>query len=295
MPLHGLSAYRGRHSGGAAVKPAPFTLHRPKSLDEALAILAEHEEGARPIAGGQSLVAMMNLRIARPEHLVDLSRIGGLTGIVLDGAYLRVGAMTPQRALLGERLVLTHAPLIAKAMPHVGHVQTRSRGTVGGSLAHADPAAELPLLMTTLRAEMLVLSETGERRIAAADFFEDALTTSLKPGELLTQILVPAAPADARVAFAEVARRHGDFAIAAAAVQWSPAQGRAWVGLGGVGPVPFSCATAEAALAAGEADADLDADLTGIDIQSDLQASADYRRRLAGTLLARCLAEVRPS
>ena len=279
------------------MKPARFEIHQPRKLAEVLELLARQGDDAKILAGGQSLVPLMNLRMATPATLIDINRVAGLAGIRNDGGRIRIGAMTRQKALVGHPLIDDHVPLLAKAMAHVGHVQTRSRGTVGGSLAHADPAAELPLVMVTLDAVFTAESVRGRRQIAARHFFRDALTTDLAADELLVEIDLPVAPADSRTAFREFARRHGDFAIAAAAVQWSAEDATLAAGLGGVGTVPHFCARlADAAAAAQGNRSHLEAlardEIAGIVPLSDLHASADYRRTLAALALADCLEEV---
>lgn len=279
------------------MKPAPFQLHRPESLDEAVRLLAELGDEARPIAGGQSLVPLMNLRMARPEHLVDLNRIEGLSGIRTAGNGIEIGAMTRQCDLIGNDLVADHVPLLDKAMGFVGHVQTRSRGTVGGSLSHADPSAELALVAVTLRATFTVTGPSGNRTLNSESFFADALSTALEPGELLTAVAFPGAAPGTRSAFREVSRRHGDFAMAAAAVQYSSADTVLQAALGGVAPVPFTCASVEQeGMNVPRSHDDwcrlVAADLEDVEILSDTHASADYRRRLSIETMADCLEEV---
>ena len=283
------------------MKPAPFDLERPTRLDEVLALLARHGSDARLIAGGQSLVPLMNLRMATPALLIDLNRVEGLAGIRLDGAWLRVGAMTRQKQLMSDPLIAAHAPLVAKAMPHIGHVQTRSRGTIGGSLAHADPSAELPVAMVALGAMLTLRSAQGERTIAAREFFLDVLSTALQPADVLIEIAIPAAPAGTRAAFAEFARRHGDFAIASCAAQYVPdaKAPRLDVALGGVGNVPHHCSGLCAAMAAaGFARAAIehavDDEVARLAPLQDLQADAALRRQLARVGLSDCLREVLP-
>lgn len=280
------------------MKPAPFEYVRPASLDEALDILAESNGDAKPLAGGQSLVPLLNLRLASPARLVDLGAIDALAGIRLDGDRLRIGAMTRQKMLLADPLVARHAPLIARAASHIGHLQTRSRGTVGGSLAHADPAAELPLVMVTLDAEFTLQSVRGRRSLPARAFFTDALSTALFEDELLVEISVPAAPPGARFAFRELSRRHGDFALVAAAVERSP-HGRVSAAVGGLAGSPHFCAMLAEALGAKGCDQTrltelIEAELAGLAALSDVHASGEYRRHLAGVVLADCLAEVMP-
>jgi CO/xanthine dehydrogenase FAD-binding subunit len=197
---------------GAAVKPAPFEYAAPASLDEALALIGDD---ARPLAGGQSLVPMLNFRLARPARLVDLERIG-LDHVRVDGA-LRIGAMTRQATIERSQEIAAGWPLLRQAVRHVGHPQIRARGTIGGSVAHADPKAELPVALAALGARFHVRSAAGARTLTAGQLFRGPLMTALAPDELLVEIEVPPLPAAARTAFAEHARTHGDFAIAGVA------------------------------------------------------------------------------
>ena len=295
------------------MKPAPFDYHRPDSLDEALSLLAEHE-GAKPLAGGQSLIPAMNFRLATPSVLVDLNRIPELAFISGTDTSLKIGGMTRHRALEHSEVVMRRVPLLHEAMPHIAHLAIRTRGTLGGSLAHADPAAELPAVMVALDATIGVRSAAGTRRIAADDFFTGLFSTALEPGELVVDVEIPrVADADTRQprrsadgakaghasAFAEVSRRHGDFALAGVAVSVSlDDRGRcadARIVLFSVGDRPMVAATAAKALvgetpspeairAAAEAAASQDIDPT-----SDIHASAEYRRQLARVLTRRTL------
>ncbi len=280
------------------MKPAPFEMARPRALTEVLDLLSSHSD-AKLLAGGQSLVPLMNLRMATPEFLIDLGQVGGLTGISVANGELRIGAMARQKDLFDHPLVELHAPLVAAAMPYVGHVQTRNRGTAGGSVAHADPAAELPLVVTALNGTLIAQSKRGVREIPGHEFFVDALTTALDSDELLTEIRLPSAPKGARVAFWEFARRHGDFAIASAAVQLSRLDHgiELKAALGGVGSRPHVCRELSEAFAAGTPGSDRVAKLIEHEIallqpQSDLQASAEYRRHLARVSLTKCLQQV---
>ena len=194
------------------MKPAPFEYAAPASLDEALALIGDE---ARPLAGGQSLVPMLNFRLARPARLVDLERVG-LDHVRVDGA-LRLGAMTRQATIERSREIAAGWPLLRQAVRHVGHPQIRARGTIGGSVAHADPKAELPVALAALGARFHVLSVAGARTLTAGELFRGPLMTALAPDELLVEIEVPPLPAGARTAFAEHARTHGDFAIAGVA------------------------------------------------------------------------------
>jgi CO/xanthine dehydrogenase FAD-binding subunit len=229
------------------VKPAPFDYVAPGSLEEALGLL---DDDSRVLAGGQSLVPLLNLRLARPRRLVDLNRVEGLSGIRRKGGVLRIGALVRQAALLRSPLVGAGWPLLQQAARLVGHPQIRARGTVGGSVAHADPAAELPVALTALDARFHVRSVRGARVVPAGELFLGPLTTSLAVDELVVEIEVPPLAEGARTAFVEHARTHGDFAIAGAAVMSAPG-GRAAVALLGAGPTPIRAPKAEEALAEG--------------------------------------------
>jgi CO/xanthine dehydrogenase FAD-binding subunit len=278
------------------VKPAAFTMHRPRDLEAALALLAQHGAEARLIAGGQSLVPMMNLRLATPSVLIDLNRIDALAGIRRDGGVLRIGGLTRQQTALESDLVQRYAPLLAAALRHVGHYATRCRGTIGGSLANADPASELVLAAITLRANVTLRSKATARTVAASEFFLDTMTTAIGADEILTEMVVPVAPEGTRVSFREHARRHGDFAIAAAAVQHSPKDNRLSVGLGAISTVPVICRRIEDGFRAENLAARLDAlvgaEIAEIDCLADLRASASYRGKLAAICLADCIREV---
>ena len=195
------------------MKPPPFEYHAPGSLPEALDLLARLGPDAKVLAGGQSLVPLLNLRLARPAHLVDINNLAELGEIQpLDGG-LKIGAMVRQRAAERSDLVRERCPLMAEALPFIGHPQIRNRGTVGGSLAHADPASELPAVAAALDADLVVQSVRGERVLKPEDFFVSFLTTSLEPDELLVELRVPAWPSGAGWAYLEISRRHGDFAM----------------------------------------------------------------------------------
>ena len=287
------------------MKPAPFEYHRPETLDEALALLAARGGEAKALAGGQSLIPAMNFRLARPATLVDLNGVAELAyvrpaeGEGEGGGDLRIGAMTRQRAVERSAPVERAAPLLAEAMPCIAHPQIRNRGTVGGSLAHADPAAELPAVMLALDARLEVRGRSGARTIPAAAFFTGFFGTALAPDELLVEIALPPLPARSGTAFVEVARRHGDYAlVGVAALVTLEERGRcreariALLSVGG-GPVLAAegmklCvgehASDELFRAAGDAAATRD-----IDPPSDIHASAAYRRRLAAVLTRRAL------
>src|SRR5260221_1107860 len=198
------------------MKPAPFTLHRPTSLSEAAMLVAEYGDDAKPLAGGQSLVPMLALRLTRFEHLIDLNGIVPLSQIAVDDGRLRVGAGARQAAVGRDALVTRHAPLLSRTTPLIGHFQIRNRGTIGGSVAHADPASEYPAAVLALDGELELTSARGVRTVSADEFFTGTWTTVLESDELLTAIVLPAGNGRRGEAIEEVARRHGDFALAGA-------------------------------------------------------------------------------
>jgi len=280
------------------MKPAAFEYFTPATVDEALALLAEHGE-AKPLAGGQSLIPAMNFRLARPAVLVDLNGISELAYVRAESGGVALGAMTRQRAVERSDVVARAAPLLAEAMPSIAHPQIRNRGTIGGSIAHADPSAELPAVMLALDARFRTKSSSGERSVPAGEFFKGMLETALEPGELLVEIAVPPLPASTGSAFLEVARRHGDYAlVGVAGVVTLDPRGRckeARIGLLSVGDGPVLATeagkvlagqtpSAELLRAAGEAAATHD-----IDPPSDIHATAAYRRQLVAVLTRRAL------
>jgi aerobic carbon-monoxide dehydrogenase medium subunit len=283
------------------MKPAPFEYFAPDTREEALALLAEYAGEAKPLAGGQSLVPSMNFRLAQPSVLVDLNRISDLSGLLVESdGGLQIGAMTRQRALERSQDIAKYAPLIAEAMPHIAHPQIRNRGTIGGSLAHADPAAELPAVMVALNAEFEAQSAAGKRWIQSSDFFYGLFTTALEPDEMLVSVLIkPPVAKSVGTAFEEFARRHGDYALAGAAavvgLDTLGAVEECRLVLFSIGDMPIISSGAydtlvgqvpddEAIRAAAEA---IDAD---IDPQGDIHATAEYRRHLAKVLSRRVLA-----
>jgi len=281
------------------LKPAPFAYFTPATLDEALALLAEHGGDAKPLAGGQSLVPAMNFRLARPAMLVDLNRIAELAYVRADSG-VSIGAMTRQRAVERSDVVARAAPLLAEAMPSIAHAQIRNRGTVGGSIAHADPSAELPAVMLALEARFRAQSARGERSIPAGEFFKGMLETALEPGELLVEITVPPLAIRSGTAFLEMARRHGDYALVgvAALVTLDP-RGRcqtARIACLSVGDGPVLLVEAGKVLAGHSPSEELlraagDAAATSdVDPPSDIHASAAYRRQLVAVLTRRALA-----
>jgi CO/xanthine dehydrogenase FAD-binding subunit len=259
------------------VKPAPFEYVAPESLDEALALL---DDDSRPLAGGQSLVPMLNFRLARPARLIDLERVAGLAELDAAGSALRIGAMTRQATLERSDVVAARWPLLRDAVRHVGHLQTRARGTVGGSVAHADPKAELPVVLAALDARFHVRSAAGARTLGAGELFQGPLMTALAPDELLVEIEVPGPAAGTRMGFAEHARTHGDFAVAGAAAVLAP--GRSALALLGAAYVPVRATAAERALDAGAGAAEAAA-LAAADVEDP------YRRALLTELARRAI------
>ncbi len=282
------------------MKAPPFDYARPETLPQALALLAEQGDEARIIAGGQSLVAMLNMRLAAPAQLVDIGRIDALRGIRLNGATLRIGALTRHRELGRDPLVARYAPLLTQAVPHIAHEAIRARGTLGGSLANADPAAELPACVLALGATLIVQGQAGERRIEAGEFFHGLYQTALAADEILTAVDIPVCESDERCVFLELARRAGDFALAGVALRARVDAGlpRALrIALFGVGERPLLAQGAAAAVAGQAITANtltaacqaLDDDIEPFD---DPQASAATRRQLIRTLLTRALQQL---
>jgi carbon-monoxide dehydrogenase medium subunit len=268
------------------LKPAPFTYHAPQTLAEALRLMGSLEN-ARALAGGQSLMPMLNFRVAAPDHLVDLNGIKDLSFIRETDGAIAIGAMTRQRDLEKSELVARRLPLLAEAMPQVGHRQTRNRGTIGGSLAHFDPAAELPAIATAYDAELLIQSSKGTRRLRMAEFGKGALTTALEPGELITEVRLRPWPQGHRYAFLEFARRHGDFAIASAAVLLQA--DRVSLVLGGVTAMPIRVKATEEALVKKQAIEEAVKHCGEIEALEDPIYPAWYRQKLAVTLARRAV------
>ena len=284
----------------SSMKPARFQYFAPESLGEALWLLGEHGDEAKVIAGGQSLLPLMNMRLAQPGVLVDICRIPGLDRIELNGS-LTVGATARQIAIRRSADVSAFAPLIGQVMPHVGHVATQSRGTFGGIVAHADPAAELPAILLALDAEMVARGPDGERTIQASDFFSSFFTTTLKDDEILTHVRLPSSTGGARSAFLEIARRHGDFALvgvgAVADIGEDGAVARARIGMCGVGHVPIRAHAAEEFLAGeslDETSAKRAGELAAAELKplDDVHASSLYRKDVAEVLVRRALLQL---
>jgi len=277
------------------VKPARFDYYEPTTLGEALSLLAQLGDTAKPLAGGQSLVPMMNMRLARPAQLVDLNHIRELDYVKVENGELRIGAMTRQRALERSAVVASGWPLLQEATRHIGHIHIRNRGTVGGSIAHAYPSAELPLVMMALNASFVLRNVHRERIVPARDFFVDVMTTVLDPDELLVEVRVPPSGPRTGWGFQEVSRRHGDFALAAVA---------GIIGLGDDGSIDeirLVFAGAKPHLSNktdvlkgqkpdpkifGNIAADAAAEL---DAESDIHATAEYRRQVSQVLARRVL------
>jgi carbon-monoxide dehydrogenase medium subunit len=280
------------------MKPAPFNLHRPRSVEDALGLLQSYGDEAKVLAGGQSLVPLMNFRLAQPSHLVDLNGVRGLDQVQFNDHILSLGAMVRQRDVERSPAIAERLPILHEAIEQVGHPAIRNRGTVGGSLVHADPSAELPLLAIVLDATFHLRSARANRSVAASDFYQGYLMTDIAADELLVEIDFHLPPASSGWCCTEIARRHGDFAIVAvAAVLGLDGDRRivfARVALGGVGPAPLRAEAAEAALL-GERPGDevfrRAAELATpvVDPPSDIHASSGYRRQLAGVLVRRAL------
>jgi aerobic carbon-monoxide dehydrogenase medium subunit len=281
------------------LKPPRFEYHAPESVDEALQLLAEHGDEAKVLAGGQSLVPLLAMRLARPAHVVDINGVGELGAIDDRGDHVALGATVRERAAERSAVVRDRIPVLAEALPLIGHVAIRNRGTIGGSLAHADASAELPAVAVVTEAQMIARSVRGERVIAADDFFRGHFTSALADDECLVEVRVPTGPRRAGWACAEVARRHGDFALVGAAamiaLDGGGAVGESRIGLFGVADRPVRAGKAEAMLrgappsqdavsaAAEEATRDLDP-------ASDVHGSGEFRRRLAAVVVRRALA-----
>jgi len=280
------------------MKLPPFDYKAPTSLAEAVAILAVEAGGARPLAGGQSLLPVLAFRLAAPSVLVDLKRISELRRITIDERGVHLGAMTRWRDIEDDTRLRTAHPLLVEAVSHVAHYQIRNRGTVGGSLAHADPATEMPGIAVTCDAEIEAVGSSGARTLPAANLFVGPLTTSLQPDEIITGVRLPAWPTERRWGFEEFSRRRGDYALAAVAVYYDQDEtGRArdaHVGVIGAGDTPLRLLAAEQVLNGRVVDegtiaAAAKAASEAVDPPDDIHAPAAYRRALVGTLLERAL------
>lgn len=279
------------------MKPPKFDYHAPKSVDDALALLERYGGDAKILAGGQSLMPLLNFRLSRPAALVDLNRIPSLAYIREVDGQVRLGAMTRQRTIEFSPVVKDRLPLLREATRWVGHLPIRTRGTIGGSIAHADPSAEYPAVLTALEGDVVTRSPRGERTIKAADLFQTYLTTNLDADEIVVEVRLPVMPAGAGYALEEFARRHGDFAIigiAAMVVRDGQRCTVARLATAGAGPVPVRLRAAEEILerdGLGEAAIDAAARRASelVSPDSDIHASSDYRRHLTGVLTKRAL------
>lgn len=278
------------------MKPAPFEYVRPGSLEEAADVLDEYGEEARILAGGQTLVPLLNFRLAAPAVLVDINGIPGLDEIESTSDGMKLGALVRWHRIETDRTVGSKSPLLAAAVKHIAHYQVRNRGTWAGSCAHADPAAEFPAIALTYGAQFLLHSRDGRRTVAAQDFFLGPLTTALLPQEILIEVRIPATPAGTRWAFEEFAPRRGDFALAGVAVLLDPSGSDAVrLTVFGVGEKASRLAEAEAILSAEgltwkAVKKAATAGAAEVDAQSDIHAPAEYRRALTEVLLERAIA-----
>jgi len=279
------------------MKLPPVEYEAPKTVSEAVDLLAEHQDEASVLAGGQSLIPLLALRLAHPAVLIDINGIAELSGVSATGGWVAIGAMTREYVAEESETITDEVPLLAAALPLIGHEAIRSRGTVGGSLAHADPAAELPAVARALDAEFVVRGPSGERVIPAADWFEGFLTTSRRADELLTEVRFPAAGQGMGVSFQEVARRHGDFAIVGLAASLTLSDGAisdARLAFAGLSDVPVRAGDAEDLLVGERPSAELFDEAarraTGdSDPPADVHGSPEYRRNVAAALVRRGL------
>jgi CO/xanthine dehydrogenase FAD-binding subunit len=281
------------------VKPPIFEYDDPQTLDEALSLLAEHGDAAKVLAGGQSLVPLLNFRLARPDRLIDINGVSELDYVRFENGTLRLGALTRQTTLERSEEVARRVPILSEAVRLVGHVQIRNRGTIGGTVAHADPAAELPVAFAALDARFHARSARGSRTFTAAELFRTHLTTALDPDELLVEIEVPVPRPEAGFAFIEFARRHGDFALGGAAVMVENSGGgsacsRAAIALLSAAPTPLRRPDAEEWLTGRPLDEPTIAGVAELCVadvtpMSDIHGSSDYRRRLVQVMVRRAL------
>jgi carbon-monoxide dehydrogenase medium subunit len=275
------------------VKPAPFAYERARSLDHAIELMGV--EDARLLAGGQSLIATLNMRLSRPRLLVDINRVPGLDLITLSNGAIEIGALVRHAQAERSAEIAAHAPLIAKALPFIGHPAIRNRGTIGGSIAFGDPAAELPACFVALNGEAVIAGPSGTRVVKADTFYKGLFESALTPRDVLTAIRIPVATSETHSAFAELARRHGDYAmvgLAATACAAGKTLSDVRLVFFGVGTTPVRARTAEAALAAGDIDAATKAVAADLEPPDDVQASGAVKRQLAEVLLKRVAGEL---
>lgn len=278
------------------MKPPPFSYHDPHSVDDAIALLSQHEN-AKILAGGQSLMPMLNMRYVLPDHVIDLNKIEGLSYIREDGNALEIGAMTRQRDLEFSDSVERLCPVMHEALQQIGHRQTRNRGTIGGSLSHLDPAAELPAICAATDAVVTVQGPNGRREIPFAEFPAGYMTPSIEMDEMVVGIRIPGWPAGHGYGFVEFARRHGDFAVASSAALLEVGSdgkiSRASLTIGGVGAAPVRMSAIEEALIGESGSEDRFRDLCEacreIDAMGDVYASTEYRQQLATVMSRRAL------
>lgn len=283
------------------MNPSSFDYHRPSSVSDAIALLQEHGENAKLIAGGHSLLPIMKLRLAEPDALIDIGRLDALKGVSETAEGIRIGALTTHRQIATDALIARHAPLLAAAAGYVGDRQVRARGTIGGALAHADAAADYPAAILALDATMVAEGPSGERTIAGGEFFLDFLTTALEPSEVLTRIEIPTQPAGAGWSYQKLANQASGYAVVGIAVLLVVAENGtisdARIGGTGMAAVPWRAREAEQALQGASAADDVAigaaANLVDLDIEAldDLHGSAEYRRRVARGLARRAIRE----
>ena len=281
------------------MKPADFQYHRPRNIEEVLALLQEFGDEGKILAGGQSLMPLMNFRLAQPDHLIDINFIDGLDYVRSEKGMIKIGCLARQSRLLDSPIVREHCPLLARALTYVGYEQIRNRGTLCGSLAHADPAAELPAVLLALDGFVTVVNLTIKREVAADDFFKSYLTTCLSSDEMVLEASIPETPPGAGWSFTEFARRFGDFAIVGVAVLLVRDQEKiadARIALTGVGDKPWRELSVEQMLVGQKASTDLFGKIgveiaTRINPGSDIHASESYRRSLARVLTRRALTD----
>jgi aerobic carbon-monoxide dehydrogenase medium subunit len=275
------------------MKPTRFHYHAPTTLAEAVGLLSEHGDEAKVLAGGQSLVPMLSLRLASFGHLIDLNKVSGVSDIERSNGHMRIGAMTRQAVAEYSTDVATHSPLVARALPHIGHFQIRNRGTIGGSIAHADPASELPAVALALDAVIEATGSSGTRRLAAEDFFVSTWETTLADNEILSAVEFPVWTGRCGWAVEEISRRHGDFALVGTTVGVQVTDGavtRAGIALFGVAGTPVRAREAEAALLAG-ADAAEAGRVAANELHpsDDIHASGSYRKQVAAVVVRRAI------
>ena len=280
------------------MKPAPFEYHAPKTLEEALRLVERHGDEAKVLAGGHSLLPLMKLRLAAPRYVIDLGRLRGMSYIREEAGGILIGALTTHAELESSALLRASCPLLPETAAEIGDVQVRNRGTLGGSLAHADPAADYPAAILALEAEMVAASTAGTRTIAAREFFVDMLTTQLRPGEILSQVRIPLLAARTGTAYCKLHQPASGFAIVGVAARVTANRSgtieSVAVGITGVGPKAYRAEAVEKALRGKKATPRLLAEAArhaakGVEPLSDLHASAEYRREMAAVFARRAL------